>query len=218
MQTVELAVEARTDTGKGAARRLRQAGRVPVVLYGRDTESCTLSLLEADFVAGMQSAMGRNTIFTLKADGELGGKLAMAREIQKSPVYRELLHVDLYQIGADRPLEIEIPVVLVGEPLGVTEGGILFQSRRYITVRCSPDDLPSFVQVDVSSLEIGHRTLVSEIELPDAVELVHRNEFAICVVKPPRGVEEETVETEELEDGEEAEGAEAEEADAEDKE
>ena len=208
METVELQVEARAGRGKGAGRKLRAAGRIPAVLYGRGKSGESLSCTADDFVEAMGGPLGRNTRFRLVGGGEgLEGRLAIAREIQKRPVGRDVLHVDFYELDPEATVVVRVPVLLVGAPEGVQEGGILRQLRRDVDVRCTPGNIPESLELDVTGLKLGQALSVSDVDAGEGVEIFYRHDFALCGVMTPRGLEEEEAEAEvELAEGEEAEG------------
>ena len=199
-----LSAEPRQDTGKGVARKLRAAGRVPAVVYGQDADPQLLSVdaHEADVLFTRISV--DNTIVSLKIGGKKGVD-TLVREVQVHPYRRQLLHVDFYTIQKGVALDVDVPVRLDGVPEGVRlEGGTLEHIVHDLSVRCVPSKIPSEIVVDVSGLQIGDSIHVSEITLDEGVELITDPARTVCTVAQPR-VEEEPVE-EELEEGEEPEG------------
>jgi len=209
-----LAVEPREGTGKGVARKLRAAGRVPAVFYvGGDTATpiqLDPRLLEKSL---RQSAAGLNTLFDVKGAG-LDGKLVLIKELQRDPVKGFILHADLYAVDVARTLEVSIPVHVTGTPVGVEmEGGILDHALREIEVECLPRAIPEELVVDVSALNIGDSIHVGDIPLPEGVSLISDPELPVLSVVAPAKPEEEEAEAAEAEaaaEGEAAEGAEGE--------
>ncbi len=204
MDTVELQVEARAGQGTGPARALRRDGRIPAVIYagGRPAESVSLST-EA-FVAAMNGPMGRNTRFILAGAEGVAGKFALVKDIQKTPVSRDVLHVDLLTVEPAQKVVVRVPVRLTGQAAGVDEGGIVRQLRRDIDVRCDAAQIPEYVVLSVEGLALGESLSVSDLELSEGLEAVYRHDFAIARMLIPRGLEEVVEETDE--DGEEIEG------------
>lgn len=204
MDTVELQVEARAGHGTGPARALRRDGRIPAVVYagGRPAESVSLSV-EA-FVAAMNGPMGRNTRFLLAGAEGLAGQLALVKDIQKTPVSRDVLHVDLLAVEPTQKVVVRVPVRLTGHAAGVEEGGIVRQLRRDVDVRCGAGLIPEYVELSVDGLQLGESLSVSDLEFSEGLEAVYRHDFAIVRMLIPRGLEEAVEETDE--DGEEGEG------------
>ena len=213
---VELAAVKRGDTSKGAARKIRSAGRTPAVVYGRDLAAMSLTVDSHEALRLFQTISVDNTIISLTIEGEEEMDI-LVREVQSHPYRTELIHVDFYQIQKGVALEVDIPVILVGTAEGVRSGdGIMDQTIHEIRVRCIPSLIPTAYEVEVTALEVGDSLHVSDITIGEDIELITDLEQTICTVALPKVVEVEEPE-EELEEGEEgAELVEGEEAPAED--
>ena len=211
---VELAAVKRGETGKGAARKFRSAGRIPAVVYGRDLDSTSLTVDSHDALKLFQSISVDNTIISLAIEGEEEMDI-LVREIQSHPFRTELIHVDFYQIQRGVALEVDIPVVLMGTAEGVRTGdGIMDQTVHEIRVKCIPSLIPTSYEVDVTLLEVGDSLHVSDITIDEDIELITDVGQTICSVALPKVVEEPEEELEEVEEGAElVEGEEAPEAD-----
>lgn len=225
-ESARLKAHPREATGKGAARKLREEGKLPAVVYGRDQETLhlTLDTLEADHLFHRISV--DNTIVELELDGEKAPIPTLVREIQTHPWKANLLHVDFYRIEADRAVDVEVPLHLIGTPTGVKmEGGVLEQVIHDLPMRCLPSLIPEVIEVDVSHLEVNDVLHVSDLELVEGVEVTISPDRTICSVSIPRALDEileaeaeaaAAAELEELEEGvepeaeAEAEGEEAE--------
>ncbi|UCF39872.1 MAG: 50S ribosomal protein L25 [Gemmatimonadota bacterium] len=182
-QTVSLNAERRSTSGTGAARKLRQAGMVPAVVYGhgRETESLTLNL--ADLEKALQGASG-STIIELSIDGTT--LRALIREIQRHPTRKTVSHVDFLEIHAGEKITLDVPLLLVGTPEGVRNaGGVLEQFLRDVEIEVLPRDIPERIEVDVSALEIGDSLHVSDLSVENA-EILAEADQTICTVVPPR--------------------------------
>jgi len=182
-QTVSLNAERRSTSGTGAARKLRQAGMVPAVVYGhgRETESLTLNL--ADLEKALQGASG-STIIELSVDGT--PLRALIREIQRHPTRKTVSHVDFLEIHAGEKITLDVPLLLVGTPEGVRNaGGVLEQFLRDVEIEVLPRDIPERIEVDVSALEIGDSLHVSDLSVENA-EILAEADQTICTVVPPR--------------------------------
>jgi large subunit ribosomal protein L25 len=192
MHTVALSAQVRRSLGKGAARSLRRQSLVPAVLYGHDLESTLLSVSPGDLEEATSTASAENILIDLTiTDGEsTRNQRAMIREIQVDPVRRTILHVDFLGISMDRQITVEVPINLVGDPVGVAEGGMLQQVVRSVEVSCLPDRIPDTVKLDVSSLAMGHSLHVSDLPVPEGVELLSDPRLTIATVLAPKKVEE----------------------------
>jgi len=191
MAIISLEAAARPDAGKGVARRLRAGGRVPGVYYGRGEESIPLTVALKDLVSVLESAEGSNVIVDLKLGGQASkDRKALIREIQRHPVAGSILHLDLQHISLTERITVEVPIVLLGVPTGVKDGGgILEHLLREVEVECLPTDIPSKLEVDVSALQIGDSLHVSDIQAERATILTEADR-AIAAVVPPTILEE----------------------------
>ena len=181
----------RTGVGKGVARKLRQTGSIPAVYYGRGEDPIVLTVGLKDLQDVIERAEGSNVIVDLKVDGDgAGDRKALIREIQRDPVGGHILHLDLQHISLTERLVVEVPIVLVGTPVGVKDGGgILEHLLREVEVECLPTDIPSKLEVDVSALNIGDSLHVSDLKA-ERVEILTEAERAIATVVPPTVLEE----------------------------
>ncbi|MDX1646340.1 MAG: 50S ribosomal protein L25/general stress protein Ctc [Longimicrobiales bacterium] len=228
--TATLTAEAREGTGKGAARKLRQNGKIPAVVYGRDADTLhlTLDTLEAEHLFRRISV--DNTIVELALDGEKEPIQTLVREIQTHPWKANLLHVDFYRIEAGVAVDVDVPVHLVGTPVGVKMGGgVLEQVIHDLPIRCIPSKIPEVIEVDVTEMDVNDVLHIYDLEFEEGVEVTIPGERTICSVSIPRALdeileaeEEALEEAEALEEGEEpvegeepAEGEEAPDAEAE---
>ncbi len=204
-----LTAKRRHETGKGVARRLRAAGQVPAILYGKDQDPIALTLDAQEALYLFHSISVENTIVNVQIDDDKEELETLVREIQMHPFRPDLVHVDFYCIERGVALEVDIPAEYVGTPQGVRDGGILEVILHEIRVKCIPSLIPDSIQIEISGLDIGDSIHASEISMEEGVELLTDPAQTICLVSAPR-VEEE--EEEELEEGEEGvEGAEGEE-------
>ena len=203
-----LNAQKRDDKGKGAARKLRQQGRVPAVLYGRELDSVHLSVDAHEVEHLFHSISVDNTIVKLAVDGDSEPYQTLVREIQTHPWRASLLHIDFLRIQKGVAVDVDVPLRLLGVPLGVkSEGGVLEQVIHDIPVRCIPSKIPAAIEVDVSELNLNEALHVADIELEEGVEIRIAEERTICSVAIPKIIEEE-VEEEELAEGELPEGEE----------
>ena len=191
--------ERREIFGKNASRRIRREGKLPAVFYGSHVETVPLTLQNKDILRILKSEAGENTIFKVTYDSEK--KDAMIKEIQTDPVTNEVLHVDLIQIAMDKTIEVEVPVVLVGEAVGVkTEGGFVDFVTREVGIECLPKNIPEHIDVDISDLHLHQSIKVDELTPPEHVKLISDPNTMIVLIQAPS--KEEEVEVEEIEEEE----------------
>lgn len=191
MAMLSLKSARRSDVGKGVARKLRQVGRIPAVYYGRGEEPIPLVVTLRELEDVIDRAEGSNVIVDLKVEGDAGAdRKALIREIQRDPVVGNILHLDLQHISLTERIVVEVPIVLLGTPTGVKDGGgILEHLLREVEVECLPTDIPSRLEVDVSGLNIGDSLHVSDLKA-DRVVIRTEADRAIAAVVPPTILEE----------------------------
>ena len=191
MAMQSLKSDRRNEAGKGVARKLRRSGRIPAVYYGRGETpiSITIGLKELEEI--IHQSGGSNVIVDLKVEGDgAGDRKAIIREIQRDPVEGTILHLDLQHISLTERITVEVPIVLVGTPIGVKDGGgILEHLLREVEVECLPTDIPSKLEVEVSGLNIGDSLHVSDLKA-DRVTIKTEADRAIAAVVPPTILEE----------------------------
>jgi large subunit ribosomal protein L25 len=176
--------EKRDVFGKNASRRLRREGKVPAVLYGGDGPSMHLSIEKKDIFGILRSESGENTIFKTNVDSK--SKDAMIKELQTDPVTDEILHVDLIMISMDKAVRVSVPVVLVGEAVGVkAEGGFIDLMTREIEVECLPGDIPEHIEVDISGLHLHQSIKIEEMTFPKGVESVTDSQAVVVLIDVP---------------------------------
>ena len=212
MGDASLSVAIRSERGKGASRRLRQAGRIPGVVYGGHLSSTSISLNPVDLEELIQTShAGVNTLIDLTGASEVSGKTVLVKELQRGPVRGDLVHADLYEVDPNARVRVSVPVHLRGTALGVTMGGLIDHSLRVIELDCLALAIPDEILVEVDALDVGDSIHVSDLALPQGVELVTHGELSVVSVVAPLAEEEPTVE-EELGEGVEGEAVEGEEA------
>jgi len=185
MEVVKVVAQPRQERGKGPARRLRQAGKLPAVLYGHgETES--LAIVEETLVNIWQSEAGENTILELMIEGEPATTYnAIVREVQINPLSRRPIHVDLYRVRMDEPITVTVPLEFINIPedrLKVAQH-MLSPLLRELEVACLPRDIPEAITVDLSALEIGVVLHVNALVLPPGVTLVTEPEEPVVMTE-----------------------------------
>jgi large subunit ribosomal protein L25 len=185
METIEINIEPRETRGKGAARRLRREGRLPATLYGCKRSALPVVLNAKEFDTRVAVLEGSHLIRLLSANADINGRMALVKEVQRDPVSRSLLHTDLYEVDMEAKLRIPIPLHFIGRAEGVELGGILQPVRREVEVICLPAGIPEFIEVDVSALGFHDAIHVSELKVPDGVEISYDSDFTVVTVLPP---------------------------------
>jgi large subunit ribosomal protein L25 len=180
-----LSAQPRDGTGKGSARKLRAAGRVPAVIYGHGEDTRKLSVDAHELMTLFSTIRVENTVITMNIDGEKTPSRALVREVQRHAYRDDVVHVDFYQIHAGESITVAVPVRIVGDAPGVKAGGILQHSLNEIEVRCLPDRIPETLDVDISALEIGDSIHVGDIVQPEGVEFLVDTERTVCSLMAP---------------------------------
>lgn len=171
METIKLQAESRTTSGKGNARRLRATGRIPAVVYGAKAEAKSLSVAPDELRTALSGEFGLNSLLNLEVDGT--STRVLLADYQMHPLSREMLHADFFAVREDVKLKIDVPLEFTGKPKGAVLGGRLRQVYRKVPVRCLPAHIPAKVAYDVTELMIDDTVRVSDLTLPEGVEVVY---------------------------------------------
>lgn len=204
------------EIGTRPSRRLRRTGYVPATVYGRGNAPRNVAVEYKSLYRAITTDAGLNALINLEIDGA-GTELTMARVIERHPTRDEVRHVDFLVISKTEAVTTEVPITLVGEAVGVTNGGILDQVLYALPISALPTEVPQSIEVDITDLEIGETITVSELSVPAGVEVTADAEHAVVNVLAQRIAEEAEEAAEGEEEGEEgAEGEAAAEAGTED--
>ena len=188
MATVSLNAKPRTETGKGVARKLRAAGEVPGVIYGHSRDPQPLTVNAREFNRLAERVRITSTVIELALDGKVAKTLI--RELQRDPLNRATLHIDFQELVAGEKVNVNVPLRFVGTPEGVkTGGGILEEIVHSVEVRVDPSNIPDHIDVDVTSLTIGHGLHVRDLKLPEGVEVLDDPDNTVATVTPPKAEE-----------------------------
>jgi len=215
LELLELKAVTRTDAGKGQARTLRREGRLPAVLYGPNTDPVMLSVDTSELEDILKGGGAGQAVLNITVDGGKKTHTAMIKELQASPLSREYIHVDFYEVDMKRKINVMVPVTTTGKCIGIEMGGMIQLIRRELEVLCLPGEIPESIEIDITELNIGDSVHVKDVKLDGDVEIPHDVDFTILTILSAKMAEEE-VEEEELEEGEEGveEGEEAAEGEA----
>ncbi|MBX7160501.1 MAG: 50S ribosomal protein L25 [Acidimicrobiia bacterium] len=195
------------EIGSRPSRRLRRTGYVPATVYGRGNDPRNVAVEYKSLFRAISTDAGLNALINLDIDGA-GSELTMARVIERHPTRDEIRHVDFLVISKTEVVSTEVPITVVGDAVGVSNGGILDQVLYALPISALPTEVPQAIEVDVTALEIGETITVASLTIPEGVEVTVEDDVAVVNVLAQRvAEEEEEVEGEEGEEGEE--GAEA---------
>jgi large subunit ribosomal protein L25 len=172
----------RSGRGKNDARRARRDGMVPITVYGGGAETLTAVAPARELAAILRSDQGRNTIFTIEVDG-VGASEVMFHDRQVDPIKGRLIHADLARLVKGQKIEVTVPLHLTGEPIGVRESqGVLEQIVRQIEIKCEPREIPDALEIDVTNLDVHEVLHVSDIPVPDTIEILTDPEQVVATV------------------------------------
>jgi large subunit ribosomal protein L25 len=182
MPQLNVAAEIRNEFGKNAARRLRQTGKIPAILYGNKEDSLSLTINPKDLVAILHSPTGHNTIFSVEVQEQKPASV-MLKDWQFEPLQGKLLHADLIRIAMDKVLQVKVPVVTTGEARGVKEQGGIFEFvLREVEIECLPVDIPEHLTVDISHLALGQNLRVSDLPVPEKIKVLSDSDLMVAHV------------------------------------
>ena len=185
MEEITLSVEARNDRGKGAARRLRRSGKVPAVFYGPKSAATPIVVDRKDFAAHVANLEGSHLIRFQSPAADLQQRVALVREVQTHPVDGGILHVDFSEVDLTQRLQVTVPLHFIGKAKGVADGGILQPIVREMEVECLPSDIPQYIEIDVTALDIHDAVHLADVQMPPNVTAVFETNEAVVSVLPP---------------------------------
>ena len=183
-----LPAEVRSERGSRPAGRLRREGRLPGVVYGLGQDVISVTVAAKQLSGILHSRTGANTLITLQIDGS--DQLALARQVQRDPVKGTYLHVDFVRVRADQTIQAEVRLSLLGQPEGVSQGGMLEQLMHSLTVEGLPGQLPTEIEHDVTPLVLGDQLHVSDVALPRGVVITNDPGELIAMISVPCGLAE----------------------------
>ncbi len=189
----ELGAEFRDDQGKGASRRLRRTGKVPAILYGGHRDARGLALDHQKLTQLLDNERFYSTILNVRVGDQ--SQAAILKDVQRHPARNAVLHIDLQRVVENEKIRIRIPLHFKGESIAIgvkTQGGIVSHQKTDLDVSCLPKDLPEFIDVDVSGLALNQSLHLSDLKVPEGVELVelaHGRDSTVVSVHMPRAEE-----------------------------
>ncbi len=192
----ELVAESRKDLGRSASRCLRRNEKLPGIIYGAKKESLSISFRHDDVMHALEHEAFYSSIIAIKLDGKI--QKAVLKDLQRHAFKPKLVHIDFLRVDDKTEIHVHVPLHCTGECPAVKEGGVINHLVNEVEVICLPKDLPEFIVVDVSKLELDHTIHLSELILPEGVklaQLVHGNDAGVVNVHIPRAIKAEEEET-----------------------
>jgi len=201
MMNFELNALPRTETGKGNNRRLRSTGRIPAVVYGAGKEPQMLTVNHNEVIRNLENEAFYSHILTLNVDGKI--ERVVLKDLDRHPAKPYIQHLDLMRVDESEKLRMHVPLHFINADIapGVkTSGGTVAHVAVEVEIACLPKDLPEFIVVDLSSLELNHSIHLSELQLPEGVSIValshgggeERDQAVVSITKSRAGSDEET--------------------------
>ena len=190
MARLKLKAQVRDERGTRRSKRLRGRGVIPAVLYGLGQESISLGVENKELLKVLRGKGGEHAIVDLQVSGgaleQPLKKTAIVKEVQRDHIRDGILHVDFAAISLTEKLVVKVQIVDSGEPIGVTQGGVLEHIIRELEVECLPSDLPEHITVDVSAMNIGNSIKVGEITAPPGVKILADPSLTVFTVSMPK--------------------------------
>jgi large subunit ribosomal protein L25 len=193
MEVGKLNAEYRSDTGKSAVRRLRNAGKIPAICYGNGGDPLPLTVDPSALLKSLDPIKKTNTVLSLSVTGGPAGQeslTVMVRDYQKDAIKGHVTHADFIRVDLTKPVHATVPIVLVGKAEGVKLGGLLHQVIRVLAIACTPDKIPAKLEVDVTALNMGEALHVSDLKLGEGIRPLVDGGASVCSVTAPKAEKE----------------------------
>lgn len=186
MSTV-LQAKQRTELRHSELRQIRSNGNIPAVIYGAKVESKPVYISSADLTKTIR-AVGRNGVISLDVEGSKQD--VILTDYQEDHIKKEILHVDFLAVDKSSKLSVNVRLVLVGEAIGVKDGGVLQQPLHEISITTTPDNIPQQIEVDIENLQVGENITVGDIPSGGAFTINHEDSEVVASILPPKAEEE----------------------------
>jgi large subunit ribosomal protein L25 len=187
MEQVALEVFLRKPSGKGGARALRREEKIPAIFYGPGTEPLAIAVNRVSLEKILKKQTSENTLYqlTIKGGQQDTIKTVMLKDMQKTPLDREILHADFLEVSLTKAIDITVGLRIVGKAPGVEKSGILQEISREIEIRCLPTQIPDHIDLDVGTLEIGDSIHVQDLKLAEGITVLSDPRLTLVTVVPP---------------------------------
>ena len=186
----KLNVDIRKEHGTSASRRIRLQNKLPAVVYHSGVEATPLSV---DKISLNKALRTGQMIFEVNVEDK--NQFVLVKEIQYHPVTDEIMHIDFQKVKEDEKISLEVSIRSVGESQGVKLGGLLTQMLNSVTVKCRPAEIPEFLEIDVTEMEMNTNLCVKDITLPSDVEMITAEDIAVVSVQEPKQEAEESADS-----------------------
>lgn len=197
MEKIVFTAEIRNEKRKKGTRKLRSKGYIPSIIYGPDIEPVLIKLEKKETEKIIRHLSSHNVMaeMKLKKDGKKETINVILKQIQTDPIKDEILHLDFYKVSEEKAVIMEIPISIVGESIGVKKGGILEHELREIKVEGFVREIPDFIEIDITNLDIGDAIFVKDLKVSEKIKIVEDPErVVVTIIKPKETVEEEKAE------------------------
>ena len=186
MDRIVLTAQIREKAGKGVARGLRRDAQVPAVLYSHG-KSMPITMVNKDVSKVLNAEGGEHALINLKLEGGKGAgeKLALIKDYQVDPLSGKLIHLDLMEVAMNEKVNIQVAVHIIGNSIGVKEGGIFQYGQRDLEVECLPAHIPDFIEVNISELKVNESLHVRDITVPEGVKILTDGDNTVATIQPP---------------------------------
>ena len=185
----KLDIETRESVGKKSTRKIRRDGKIPITLYFKGDEPESIAI---DKIKLYQALKSDQRVYEVELGGE--SQYVMVKAVQYHPVTDEIIHLDFMRVRRSEKMTISVPLVLVGKPIGVVEGGILSQALNQIEISCFPTNVPDQIEVNVDKMELNSSISVADVSTDDEeVEILSSSEINVATITAPSSEKEETV-------------------------
>ena len=190
MERVALTAQVREKAGKGVARGLRRDKQVPAVLYSHG-KSTPISMVSKDVTKVLKTEGGEHALINLQLEGakEAGERMALIKDYQVDPLNGALLHLDLMEVAMNEKVKIQVAVHIIGNSIGVKEGGIFQYGQRTLEVECLPAQIPDSIEVSIADLKINESLHVRNIKAPEGVRILTDGDSTVATIQPPISAE-----------------------------
>jgi len=193
MEKVELEAKQREKTGTTASRNIRLSGQIPAIVYGKGIESLPVLIDSKKFIKIISSKAGRNVLINLKVGGDTKSQeyQVITHEVLRNPINDKIIHVDFHRISMEQEIKTKVPVILVGESVGVKmDGGILVHGLRELEIKCLATKIPEKFEVDISQLKIGNSLHVSDMKIGAGITILTLPSESVVTIAAPTKEEE----------------------------
>jgi len=186
MEKIAMTAQVREKAGKGIARGLRRSNMVPAVLYSHG-KSMPITMVNKDVTKVLNTEGGEHALINLTLQGvkDAAERMALIKDYQLDPINGKLLHVDLMEIAMNEKVKIQVAVHIVGNSIGVKEGGIFQYGQRHLEVECLPMQIPDNIEVNISALKVNESLHVRDIKAPEGVKILTEGDNTVATIQPP---------------------------------